>query len=63
MKLFCNTLLCFELQASNRFADERLRDLMNFMRAPTRTLPPAIARAWEDIQLLQDDARLRQKNF
>ena len=63
MKLFCNTPLCFELQASNRFADERLRDLMNFMRAPTRTLPPAIARAWEDIQLLQDDARLRQKDF
>ena len=24
MKLFCRTPLCFELQASNRFADERL---------------------------------------
>ena len=63
MKLLCKPPLCFELQASNRFADGRLRDLMKFMRAPTRTVPPAIARAWEGITLLPDDASLRQNNF
>ena len=34
MKLFCNTPLCFEFQSSNRFVDEKLHDLMAFMRAP-----------------------------
>ena len=44
-ELFCKTPLSFELQASNRFADGGLCDLVNFMRAPARTVPPAIARA------------------
>ena len=34
MKLFCRTPLCFELQASNRFKDSKLCDLLNFMRKP-----------------------------
>ncbi|CAK0895070.1 unnamed protein product, partial [Prorocentrum cordatum] len=34
MKMFCNTPLVFELQASNRFKDTKLRDLMAFLRKP-----------------------------
>ena len=51
MKLFCRTPLCFELQATSRFKDEKLRDLMAFMRNPGATLPSNIRRHWESIQL------------
>ena len=36
MKPFCMTPLCFELQASNRFKDSKLRDLMAFMRRASK---------------------------
>ena len=36
MKLFCNTPLCFELQASNRILEPKLRVLMSFIRDPPR---------------------------
>ena len=63
MKCFCKTPLCFELQASNRFTDQRLRDLMNFMRSPTKTVPRDIKQEWEAMQILPDDPRLQQQNF
>ena len=63
MKLFCNTPLCFELQATNRFNEPRLRALMAFMRQPAMSLPPSIAASWESICLQPDDARLREERF
>ena len=36
MKLFCNTPLCFELQASNRIKEPKLRALISFIRQPTK---------------------------
>ena len=62
-RLFCRTPLCFELQASNRFKDPRLRELMNFIRAPAKQLPPAIERYWQAIQLKDKDPRLREERF
>ena len=63
MKLFCRTRLCFELQASNRFKEPKLRDLMVFMRSPGRRLPPGIKETWESICLKPDDPRLTEKRF
>ena len=63
MKLFCSTPLCFEFQASNRFVDEKLRDMMAFMRAPAKKLPHVLEAAWESIQLRPSDDRLQQRRF
>jgi hypothetical protein len=63
MKLFCRTPLCFELQASNRFKEPRLRELMNFMRDPSKRIPPSVAASWESIQLTDSDERLRAERF
>ena len=63
MKLFCNTPLCFEFQSSNRFVDEKLRDLMAFMRAPAKKLPRKHQEAWESIQLRPSDVRLQHQRF
>ncbi|CAK0869473.1 unnamed protein product, partial [Prorocentrum cordatum] len=60
MKLFCNTPLCFELQASSRFQDPKLRDLMAFLRKPGKQVPPAIRATWNAMQLKPDDRRLRE---
>ena len=63
MKLFCRTPLCFELQASNRFKEPRLRELMAFMRSPAKKLPASITATWESILVKPDDARLTQDRF
>ena len=63
MKLFCNTPRCFELQASNRFKDPKLRDLMAFLRKPGKQVPPAIRATWNAMQLKPDDRRLREERF
>ena len=63
IRLFCQTPLCFELKATNRFKDSRLRDLIAFMRAPTATLPDNIKQYWESIQLLPADPRLMEERF
>ena len=63
MKLFCNTPLCFELQASNRFKDTKLRDLMAFLRKPGKQVPRAIRDTWNAMQLKPDDPRLREERF
>ena len=63
MKLFCNTSLCFEFQASNRIKEPKLRALMNFIREPTKKVPEDIAASWESIQLRSDDRRLREERF
>ena len=63
MKLFCCAPLCFELQATNRFKEPRLRDLMQFMRHPAKTLPRAIQSSWESICLTDGDRRLRAERF
>jgi hypothetical protein len=49
-KLFMQIPLCFELQQTNRFKDDRLRALMAFMRSPAAAVPAHIARSWEQIQ-------------
>ena len=63
MKFFCDTPLCFELTATNRFKDRDLADLMNFMRAPLSTVPISIANTWRRIQMCPNDARLREERF
>ena len=63
MKLFCNTPRCFELQASNRFKDPKLRDNMAFLRRPGKHVPPAIRATWNAMQLKPDDRRLREDRF
>jgi hypothetical protein len=63
MKLFCNIPLCFELQASNRFVDEKMRDLMNYIRTPTKKMAKVLENVWESIRLLPDDDRLKQSRF
>ena len=64
MKSFCDKSLCFELQATNRFKDVRLADLMNFMRRPRKgRVPASIADTWERIQMRPNDARLREERF
>ena len=62
-KLFCNTPLCFEFQASNRIKEPRLRALMNFIREPTKKIPADIVASWESIQLQPNDRRLREERF
>ena len=42
MKLFCQAPLCFELQASNRIKEPKLRALMSFILDPPRKIPPEI---------------------
>ena len=63
MKMFCGTPLCFELTATNRFKDPDLGNLMNFMRAPKRTVPADIGRTWQRMQLRPHDQRLRDARF
>ena len=63
MKLFCGTPYVFELQSSNRFKDPELRDLMNFMRAPSAAIPTGVRRTWQMIQLSPRDPRLREERF
>ena len=63
MKLFCRTPLCFELQASNRFKEPKLRELMSFMRNPGKTLPASVKGAWDSICLKPNDARLSEERF
>ena len=63
MKLFCQTPLCFEFQASNRIKEPRLRALMSFIRNPPRTIPDDIRSFWEEVQLKENDARLQEERF
>ena len=42
MSLFKRTPLCFELQASNRIKEPKLRALMTFIRDPPKNIPPEI---------------------
>ena len=63
MKLFCSIPKCYELQASNRFKDTKLRDLMAFLRKPGKQVPPAIRATWNAMQLKSDDRRLREERF
>ena len=63
MKFFCQTPLCFEFQASNRFKDEKLRKMMDFMRAPKPTVPVDVAATWQEMQIRPADARLREERF
>ena len=65
MKFFCDTTLCFELQATNRFKDPKLAELMNFMRKPTPggRVPARVASTWQRIQMQPDDPRLREERF
>ena len=63
MKLFCRTPLCFELQATNRFKEPKLRELMAFMRKPEKRLPQGIKATWNSLCLKPDDARLHGEPF
>ena len=63
MKLFCNTPLCFEFQASNRIREPKLRALMNFIRQPTKKIPKDIKEHWNAIQVQPNDPRLRDERF
>jgi hypothetical protein len=63
MRLSCAAPLCFELVATNRFKNNKLRDLIAFMRKPTKTLPPEIHRYWELIQMRTHDQRLSEERF
>lgn len=63
MRLFCNTPYCFDLQASNRFKEPKLRELMAFMRAPGKRIPKSIRDAWESIHLRASDGRLQEERF
>ncbi len=63
MKLFCNAPLCFEMQASNRIKEPKLRALMTFIREPTQKIPADVVAYWESIQLRPNDVRLREERF
>ena len=63
MRLFCHTPLCFELRATSRFKDPKLRDMIAFMRCPTATLPQHIGGYWNSIQMRQSDTRLCEERF
>ena len=63
MKLFCQAPLCFELQASNRIKEPKLRALMSFIRDPPKKIPDEIKAHWEAIQVKEHDARLREERF
>ena len=58
-KLFCNTPLCFELQASNRIKEPKLRALVTFIRDPPKKMPAYIIARWNSIQVRENDVRLR----
>ena len=62
-KLVMQTPVCFELLTTNRFKDDRLRQLMHFMRFPKRTVPHDIHGYWQLIQAKQDDARFYEDRF
>ena len=64
-RLFKRTPLCFELVGTNRFRDARLRELVEFMRAPASTLPESIKETWRRIQMttLEPDPRLQAARF
>ena len=63
MKLFCRAPLCFELEASNRFKEPLLRDLMAFMRSPGKSVPIALKAAWESRAVKDNDPRLAEERF
>lgn len=63
MKLFCNTPLCFEFQASSRFKDPCLRNLMSVIREPGKRIPADIASSWASIHLREGDERLQEDRF
>ena len=63
MQLFCSVPLCFELQASHRINEPKLRALMTFIRDPPRKIPADVAAHWESIQLSTDDTRIREERF
>ena len=42
MKLFCATPFCFELRASNRIKEPKLRSLMEYIREPSKRIPSHI---------------------
>ena len=64
MRAFCDTPLCFELQATNRFKNPDLADLMNFMRKPKKgRVPKNIADTWNRIQMKPNDRRLGDERF
>ncbi len=62
-KLFLNIARCYALRISNRFEDEKLKALMNFMRAPSQQLPSTIRKTWESIQAQPHDPRLAEPRF
>ena len=55
--------ICFELQASNRIKEPKLRALMSFIRDPPRKIPDEIKAHWEAIQLWDNDERLGEERF
>jgi hypothetical protein len=65
MKLFMRTPLCFELQGTNRFEDDRLRQLMEYMRSPTQPMPPHVKASWRTILAKESglDPRLLDERF
>ena len=62
-KLFMQTPLCFELLTTNRFKDDRLRRLMQFMRTPGCSVPQNIRAYWELLQAKRDDPRFYEDRF
>ena len=63
MTLFCNTPLCFEFQASNRFKDPKLRELMDYMRAPKSRLPASVKQTWQRMCCKPNDGRPCEERF
>ena len=63
MKLFCRTPLCFELLETNRFKDQKLRELMAFMRNPRGSIPASVKANWRRMQLRDADPRLQEESF
>ena len=63
MKLFCAVPLCFELQASNRIKEPKLRALMSYIRDPSKTIPDDIQEHWDWIQCWDEDERLGEERF
>lgn len=66
-KLLMTTPFCFELRKTNRFKDERLAELMAFMRAPGKKLPAHLRQHWLAMQVKdrpnQPDPRLQENRF
>jgi hypothetical protein len=63
MSLFCRTPLCFELKESNRFQDDDLSALMDYIRSPTDGVHPKLEAIWQSIQLKESDNRLQEERF